>query len=78
MLPLKQHNVLMELYRHKCRDKKWFVGTRWCNVTTLRGLYTAGYIESDYVVNNVPARFKLSDKGYKYGREHDTKDKRLP
>lgn len=69
MTPI-QHSVIMSLYEVDDRGQKWYVKTRALKTSVVKSLYKLGMIEADQVFNGIPTRFKLSEAGREYGRQH--------
>lgn len=67
-----QHTVVVSLYELTITKPNvmWFVKTHNLNVATIKTLYKNGWIETDKAINNVPTRFRLTEKGIEYGRQH--------
>ncbi len=72
MTPI-QHSVIVSLYELEMGEAaQWYVKTRALKTSVIKSLYKIGMIEADKAYNNVPTRFKLSEKGRDYGRHHYT------
>lgn len=71
MTPI-QHSVIIALYELEQTNKcsKWYVKTRTLKTSVIKSLYRLGMIETDKAFNNLPTRFRLSEEGRSYGREH--------
>lgn len=74
-LGLKEHAIMCKLYTSS--RKVWFVRTPNCSAGIIKRLYDAGLIMTDRLFQGQPTRFKITEAGEDYGRQHCAADKRI-
>ena len=72
-----QHAAVMALYDNEMATtaRVWYVKGKKLNVESVRTLFKLGMIETDRDIDGIPARFRLTESGLEYGREHDKRYK---
>lgn len=73
-LSLEQHAAMGSIYR--APRNKWLIRTPSCKQSTINALYKMGLIETDRIFQGAVLRFKITDRGNDYGREHIKPDQR--
>lgn len=72
-LGLKEHAIMSMLYRSS--RKNWYVRTPNCSAGIIKRLYDTGLIMTDRLFQGQPTRFKITEAGEDYGRQHCSTDK---
>jgi hypothetical protein len=72
MLKPLHHNIIIAIYEKEVStiNPVWYVTTPNVKSATMRSLMKSGMLIADRILDGVPTRFKLSEAGLLYGKEH--------